>query len=218
MILTFTAAFGDFIPSLIISNYYYKNEKEKTTFVLSSWFKKIVGIEEFLMNQEFTEKVVFDPHMPERFDMGGQPYKFKPVSVEDENYYNLGFREYPNKYLGEFYAEEYDLKFDKDINLKFIDENFPEEYRNLKVYSHFHEDRWDKERYEITYTKILPEQMGFIPLDITKPLLHNLNVVHYSKENSFYPNGFSVLLDICKVNFSLTNGSVNPNVYYMRKK
>lgn len=218
MILTHTGKLGDFFPSLIISNHYYKNENEKTTFILSNWFKSIVGLEEFLMNQEFTKKVVFDPYIPENFGMGGQPYRFNPVSIEDEKYYNLGIGGFPNKYLGELYAEEYDLKFDKDINLKYIDENFPEEYRNLKVYSHFHEERWDKERYEITFTKILPEQLGFIPLDITKPLLHNLNVVYYSQENSFYPNGFSVLLDICNVNFSLINGSVNPNVYYINKK
>jgi hypothetical protein len=217
MILTHVGKFGDFLPSLIIPNYYYKNENEKTTFILSNWFKSIIGIEEFLMNQDFTEKVIFDPHMPTNFDMGGQPYKFKPVSIQDEVYYNLGLGGFPQKYLGEIYAEEHGLKFDKDINLKYIDEDFPEEYRNLKVYSYFHDDRWDRDRYEVHFTKGLAENHGFTPLDITKPLLHNLNVVHYSSENGFYPNGFSVLLDICNVNFSLVNGSVNPNMYYLHK-
>ena len=50
MILTHAGKLGDFFPSLIISNHYYKNENEKTTFILSNWFKSIVGLEEFLMN------------------------------------------------------------------------------------------------------------------------------------------------------------------------
>lgn len=214
MILTHTGKFGDFIPSLTISNYYFKNENEKTTFILANWFKSIVGLEEFLMLQDFTEKVIFDSYNPENFDMGGQPYKFKPESLNDEKYYNLGMRCFPTKYLGELYAEEYNLNYDKDINLKFLDENFPEEYRNLNVYSHFVEDRWDKDRYEVRFTKLLPEA-GYIPLDINKPLLHNLNVVYYSNDNLFYPNGFSILLDLCKIKYGFVNGSVNPSVYYL---
>ena len=52
MILTHCGKFGDFIPSLVIPNYYYKNNNEKTTFILSSWFKSIKGLEEFLMLYE----------------------------------------------------------------------------------------------------------------------------------------------------------------------
>ena len=41
MIITHCGKFGDFIPSLVIPNYYYKNTNEKKTFILSSWFKSI---------------------------------------------------------------------------------------------------------------------------------------------------------------------------------
>lgn len=217
MILTHVGALGDFIPSLTISNYYYKNENEKTTFILSDWFKKFVGLEEFLMLQDFTEKVVFDPHVPDKFNLGNQPYKFKPVSLTDEKYYNLGMGRFPNCYLGKLYAEEYDLKYDTDIDLKFIDENFPMEYRGLGLYSHFHEDRWDKEHYEIRFNKLYPES-GLIPIDINKPLLFNLNMVYYAKSCVFYPNGFSVLVDMCKIKYDIVMASVNPSVYYINHK
>jgi hypothetical protein len=214
MILTHTGKFGDFVPSLIIPNHYYKAKKEKTTFILSQWFKSIVGLEEFLMLQDFTEKVIFDPYMPENFSAGGQPYKFIPENIGDEIYYNLGIGGWPGKYLGEMYAEEYNLGFDKDIKLNFIDENFPEEFRNQKVYTHFYEDRWDKDRYEVTFTQLLAER-EFTAFNPEKTLLHNLNLAHYATETAFYPNGFSVLADICNLNFNLTNGSVNPTVYYL---
>lgn len=214
MIITHVGRFGDFVPSLIIPNYYYKYEKVKTTFVLSQWFRNKVGLEEFLMLQDFTEKVVFDPFVPDHFELGGQPYKFKPQSINDQEYYNLGMNYFPDKYLGELYAEEYDLKWDKDLNLKFLDENFPEEYRNLNVYSHFHDVRWDRDRYELLFTKSLP-MSGAIPMDITKSLIHNLNVVYYSQTNLFYPNGFSVLLNACGIKYNLYNLSAIPKVYYL---
>ena len=47
--------------------------------------------------------------------------KFKPKVITDEVYYNLGLSGFPNKYLGVMYAEEYDLKYDLDIKLNFID-------------------------------------------------------------------------------------------------
>lgn len=214
MIITHVGKFGDFIPSLIIPNYYYKKGGEKTTFILSSWFKSIVGLEEFLMLQDFTEKVIFDSYVPENFSLGGQPYKFKPESLTDEKYYNLGIPGFPMTYLGYIYAEHSGLEFDTDIDLKFIDENFPMELRGLNVHTYFHEERWDKDRYDVRFNKMLPEE-GYVAIDISKPLLHNLNLVHYSKKNVFYPNGFSVLVDLCKIKYGIVNSSVNPNVYYL---
>jgi hypothetical protein len=61
---------------------------------------------------------------------------------------------------------------------------------------------------------MLPQE-GYIAIDIFKPLLHNLNLVYYSKNNLFYPNGFSVLVDMCKIQYKIINSSVNPNVYYL---
>lgn len=214
MILTHVGKFGDFIPSLIIPNYYYKTNEEKTTFILSKWFENIVGLKEFLLLQDFTEDVIFDPYMPENFSLGGQPYKFVPISLQNEKYYNLGLNGFPTTYLGKIYAEEYGLKYDTDIKLKFVDDNFPNELRGLKVHSHFHEDRWDKDRYDVRFNELLPNS-GSIALDITKPLLHNLNIVYYSQSNVFYPNGFSVLLDICGIQYNIVNSSVNTGVYYL---
>lgn len=215
MIITHCGKFGDFCPSLIIPNYYYKNNKEKTTFILSSWFKSIVGLEEFLLNQKFTERVIFDPYMPENFNYGAQPYQFTPASIKNgETYYNLGIHGSLNRYLGVMYAEEHNLNYDLDIDLDFVDVDFPEEYRNLKVYTHFYDDRWDKDRYELRFTELLPME-GYVPFDPNKSILHNLNVAYYAQEAVFYPNGFSVLANICKIKMSLVNGSVNPVTYYI---
>lgn len=214
MIITHCGKFGDFAPCLIIPNYYYKNKNEKTTFILSSWFKSIKGIEEFLLMQDFTEKVIFDKFLPDNFSQGAQPYKFKPESLNDEEYFNLGIGGFPNKYLGILYAEEHGLNYDLDINLKFIDENFPEELKNKKTYTHFYDERWDKDRYEVRFTEGLPSE-GYESFDPSNSLLHNLNLCYYSSSSVFYPNGFSVLADLCKIDYHLINGSVNPSVYYL---
>ena len=131
MILTHCGKFGDFVPTLTISNYYWKNHEEKTKLVLSKWFEKFCGLKEFLLLQDFIEDVIFDPYVPESFHMGGQPYKFKPECLkEDEKYYNIGFSEFvtnPSWYLAHLYCKEHDLQYDENIELKFIDENFPED-------------------------------------------------------------------------------------------
>jgi hypothetical protein len=217
MILTHTGKFGDFIPTLTISNYYWKNNSEKTTFILTKWFENINGLEEFLMLQDFTENVIFDSFKVDNFDLGGQPYKFKPESITNELYYNLGMWTFPNIYLGELYANEYNLKYDKDIHLKFIDDNFPDELKEQINYTHFYDDRWDKDRYVQTFTKNLPNS-GAIAFNPKKSLLHNLNLAYYAKNNIFYPNGFSGLVDMCGIKMELINGSVNPNVYYINIK
>jgi hypothetical protein len=214
MIITHCGKFGDFIPSLVIPNYYYKHNNEKTTFILSSWFKSINGLEEFLLLQDFTDKVVFDSFVPENFDMGAQPYKFKPKSLNGEQYYNLGLATFPGQYLGVMYAEEYDLKYDLDIDLKFVNENFHSHFRNKQVYTHFYDDRWDKDRYDVRFCESLPKE-GYEPFDLNKSLLFNLNCAYYASSAIYYPNGFSVLSDICKIDYQLVNGSVNQGVYYL---
>ncbi len=214
MILTHCGKFGDFVPSLIIPNYYYKNKKEKTTFILSSWFKRIVGLEMFLMSQDFTEQVIFDDFVPDNFDYGAQPYKFKPKCITTEKYYNLGISGALDKYLGIKYAEEHGLNYDTNISLNFIDPDFFSSLRGLNVYTHFYDERWDKEMYSVRFTELLPKE-GYIPFDPYKPLLYNLNLAYYAQNAIFYPNGFSVLADICNIKFHLINGSVNANTYYL---
>lgn len=224
MILTHTGMLGDFITSLIIPNYYWKHRKEKTTFILSEWFRPVVGLEEFLMLQDFTEKVVFDPFMSEFTPNGAQPYKFKPESIgDDEVYYNLGIGSIINKYLGIVYAREHGLGFDMDITLKYLDPDFPEELRGQKLYTPFTKERYDKHMYDYPFNQLLPSQ-GYVPLDFTKPLLHNLNLAHYSQETVFYPNGFSVLVNLCGIptNYPgaqcrLINSSTREDAYYLSK-
>jgi hypothetical protein len=173
-------------------------------------------LEEFLRNQEFTQDVMFDSFVPQTFDFGGQPYKFAPKGIGNEKYYNLGLWTWPNKYLVVLYAEEYGLNYDKDIKLNFIDPNFPDEYRDKNLYTHFYDERWDKDRYEVRFNQIFPNE-GRVPFDPSKPLIHNLNMLHYSKSAVFYPNGFSVVADICGCKYSLINGSVDQNTYYLNQ-
>lgn len=83
-----------------------------------------------------------------------------------------------------------------------------------KMYTHFYDERWDKDRYDVRFAEMLPND-GYEPFDIDKSLLHNLNLSYYSSSSIYYPNGFSVLSDLCGINYDLVNGSVNQSVYYL---
>lgn len=222
MILTHTGMLGDFGTSLIIPNYYWKRKQEKTTFILSDWFKQMVGLEEFLLKQEFTEQVLFDPFVSEFTSNGAQPYKFKPECLPDGAvYYNLGISSMLNRYLGIVYAREYGLGFDMDIKLNFIDPEFPMELRGQKLYTPFLKERYDKNRYEQYFNQHLPNN-GYVPLDFSKPLLYNLNLAYYSQETVFYPNGFSIFVNLCGIPINqdgaqcrLVNASTRSDVYYI---
>lgn len=215
MIITHTGKLGDFFPSLIIPNYYWKQKNEKTTIILSKWFENVIGLEEFLLKQDFTEKVMFDKYVPDNFNLGGQPYKFQPENIY-EPYFNLGMHTFPTIYLGVLYANEYNLQYDFDIKLNFLDVDFPNELKGKKLYSHFYEDRWDKDRYGSTFTSDLSEN-GYEPIDPTKSLIYNLNLVYYSVDSIFYPNGFSTLVNLCDIKYNLINQSVNEGVYYLKR-
>lgn len=216
MILTHTGKLGDFFPCLTISNYYYKNGGERTTFVLTSWFKQFNGLQELLMRQPCVEGIIFDPYSAPAWGLGGTDYKFKPAHITDELYYNLGMNQWPIMYLGELYASEYNLNCDKDISLNFLYDSFPDELKGKKLYTKWDEKstRADSDRYDREYRGQLEEQ-GFEPFDTTKPLLYNLNLAHYASEVKMFPEGFSVLADMARIKFTLQNNSVNPKVYYI---
>jgi hypothetical protein len=80
------------------------------------------------MLQPFTSRVSLVPFKVQNFDCGGQPYKFDPYQCRSPlqavsremiqggqgEFYNLGFRHYPDKYISAFYAEEHGFDYDRD--------------------------------------------------------------------------------------------------------
>jgi hypothetical protein len=118
MIFTHTGKLGDAVQCLPILSAYYKKTGEKPKYALAKFpFSK--GVEELLRMQECIGDVIHLEYEPEHFGLGGQPYKFDLRQYYDtfEPYFNLGFRAFPDKYYGDFIAEEYCIGYDYDFRL-----------------------------------------------------------------------------------------------------
>jgi hypothetical protein len=125
IILTHCGKLGDFLYSLMVGSWLFKNYQRKIHWVLPRSFGPFRYIENLLMAQEQTSRVTLVDHEIKNFDCGGQPYKFDPMrfGIMGE-YFNLGFRGYPDKFVPAFYAEEYGLRFDPDFTLNLGTEAF----------------------------------------------------------------------------------------------
>ena len=120
IILTNCGKLGDFLYCLPIASWIYKTKGKKIHWVLPQAFEPFNHIDKLLRSLPFTEKITHVNH-PIYFGHGGQPYKFDPMlyGIKSDEYYNLGFRSYPDKFITKFYAEEYGLGWDKDFVIDF---------------------------------------------------------------------------------------------------
>jgi hypothetical protein len=109
---------GDMFQCLPILSSWYKKTGETPTLALAKFpFSK--ESEELLLMQDCIKEVLFLDYTPDHFGLGGQPYKFdlKQYIQTTDEYINLGFRSFPDKYYGDFISEEYSLDYDYDFVL-----------------------------------------------------------------------------------------------------
>lgn len=132
IILTHCGKLGDMLYCLPIASQLAKTRGCKIHMVLPGCFPPFRYVEALLMQQPFIEKVTFVDHACNWSGHAGQPYKFDPATfgIHGE-YYNLGFRAYPDKFVTAFVAEEHKLDWDRDFTLNLEPNPFMD---NGKVY------------------------------------------------------------------------------------
>lgn len=132
MIFTHTGKMGDMFQCLPILSWWYKTYGEKPKYALGM-FPYAKQSEELLRMQECIGDVIYLDYKPQHLGLGGQPYKFdiKQYLDTNEDYINLGFRKFPDKYYGDFIAEEYNLGYDYEFKLNVGDKR--NRYRNKTV-------------------------------------------------------------------------------------
>lgn len=118
--LTHCGKLGDFLYCLPIASWLWQARGRKIHWVLANTFGPFNHIDRLLASLPFTERASYVPHRI-RQGHGGQPYRFDPADygVAVEEYYNLGFRAFPNKFVTEFCAEEHGFGWDRDYTLDF---------------------------------------------------------------------------------------------------
>ena len=187
--VTHTGKAGDFGQCLPVCSWLYKTYNEKIIFIFPKGFPFIQQLESLIRLQPFTEDVIYCDFRIANFDMGGQPYKFNPHDyVENLNvsrYYNFGFRISPDKYVPEFYAEEYGLGVDEDFILN-LDLQFKYNSTNFMC------------------SELLTEYYpNYKQLDFTKDFLTNLRDLANAKERHMHFSSLAVFLTLAKIPFYL---------------
>lgn len=121
IILTHCGKLGDFLYSLPIASWLWKTRGQKIHWVLPHTFAPFNHIDRLLASLPFTEQCTLVPHEIYLHGHGGQPYRFNPADygVPTDEYYNIGFRGYPDKFVTAYYAEEHGFGWDKEFVLDF---------------------------------------------------------------------------------------------------
>jgi hypothetical protein len=186
--LTHCGKLGDMLYCLPIASWLARQKDCKIEMVLPRCFPPFRHVEALLMEQPFIAKVTFVDHQCNWHGHAGQPYKFNPAQygVTGE-YYNLGFRAYPDKFVTAFVAEEHGFGWDKDFTL------------SLGKWVTFYEpDVLRSEQPEVgvavPHAKIYP-----IPIDI----LELGRMLHDAKEAHLWYSGPAALMFLARLPFYL---------------
>jgi hypothetical protein len=98
--------------ALPVAEWFWRTHGRKVHWVLPHGFGPFHYIRDLLLLQEHCHDVTLVHHALANLDAGGQPYRFDPsIFGLDGEYFNLGFRGYPTKFIPEFYAEEHGFGF-----------------------------------------------------------------------------------------------------------
>lgn len=187
--VTHPGKIGDFAYCLPICSWLYKTTKEKILFIFPTSFPFMRDAEDLLKRQAFTGGIVYCDFEVNNYDMGGQPYIFDPneylPNLKLSKYYNFGFRSAPDKYITDFYAEEYGLGIDEDF---ILDIGLPFTYKN------------DRFMCSELLCDIFP---SFELPNFDRDFLSNLQDLARAKERHLHFSSLAVFLSLAKVPFHL---------------
>jgi len=119
IVVTHCGKLGDFIACLPVASWLHKTRGQKIHFALAKSFGLFEQTRSLLLLQEMTHDVTLVEFPVEDWEKGGRPYKHDPneYGVATREYYNLGFRRTPRRFVPEYVAEEHGLGVDRNFLL-----------------------------------------------------------------------------------------------------
>lgn len=119
IVVTHCGKLGDFVATLPIASWLHKTRGRKIHFVLAKSFAAFSQIESLLLLQPMTHKLSLADFPIVDWEKGGEPYKHDPnqYGIPAREYYSLGFRRTPRRFVPQYVAEEHGLGYDPDFRL-----------------------------------------------------------------------------------------------------
>lgn len=176
--VTHCGKLGDLIASLPVASWLYKTRGKQIHFVLARSFHPFTQIKSLLLLQKMTGEVTLAEFPVRDWECGGTPYKFDPnrYYVPAKEYYNLGFRRHPRRFVPEYVAEEHGLGYDREFRLELGDYASTDEILCSDEY-------------------MLTEVPQAKPLDLSAMVLENARRMAGAKESYVSQSGLFHILD-----------------------
>ncbi|HEY3294754.1 MAG TPA: hypothetical protein VGL38_04915 [bacterium] len=180
--VTHCGKLGDLIACLPITSWLFKTRRKKIHFILARKFAPFTQIKSLLCLQEMTGAVTLAEFPVRDWECGGTPYKFDPrrYYVPCGEYYNLGFRRHPRKFVPEYCAEEHGLSYDPDFKLNLGDYPRTDEILCSDAY-------------------IREEVPQATPIDLSRPVLDNAQRMAGARESYVSQSGLFHIFDLAGV-------------------
>lgn len=176
--ITHCGKLGDFMACLPVASWLYKTRGQKIHFVLARSFPLFEQTISLLKLQDMTADVSLADFPVVDWEKGGEPYKHDPnnFGVSTPEFYNLGFRRTPRRFVPEYVAEEHGLGYDRNfrLNLGKID-------RSSEIL--------------VSDEHMLTEVPNADPIDLTQDVLTNARRMAAAKESHVSQSGLFHVLD-----------------------
>ncbi len=209
LILTHCGKLGDFVYAWPIAARIHRETGRKIHWVLPRAFTPFRLIESLVRRQTFTDRVTLVDFPVRCYGCGGQPYRFNPADygIEGE-YFNLGFRWWPDKFVTAYQAEEHRLGWDEDwvLDVGLSEGNAPGNALSLGSSAKIED--------------VVATEQPCIPappearLDLKKDIWFNVRRLAAARERHCFFSGMAAILYFARVPFILYREPWQPRLDY----
>jgi hypothetical protein len=209
LILTHCGKLGDFVYAWPIAAWLHRQTGRKIHWVLPRGFGPFRRLESLLLLQEFSAQLTLVDFPVRCFGCGGQPYRFNPGDYGvPGDYFNLGFRWWPNKFVTPYQAEEHGLGWDPDwvLDLQLDGSKGRASGQSLGP--------------ETGIEAMVATEQTAIPaapaarLDLSRDVLFNVRRMAAARERHCFFSGMAAILYFARLRFILYREPWQPRIEY----
>lgn len=212
VVMTHCGQLGDFIYAWPAAAWYHKMTGRKIHWVLPRPFGPFRAIESLLMRQVFSAGLTLVDYQVEKYGPGGQPYKFNPWTYLDDShrttndeYFNLGLRGPPDKFVPAFIGEEHGFGWDPEWVLN-IDDLDGQGQPRMNTDTQSLRRSWCQD----LFTEHANFPKGVARIDMSQDVLYNVRLMAASDRRHCWHSAMAVILYFARMPFNLYRDPGHP--------